>query len=94
MQIKLFFVESKSPFELLRSISDLGMKSTFPNIYVALKVIFTLRVTNCVVISIYLISQSLFVILSYNQILDLDGGPEKNRAMGPRLPLRRPCLDI
>ena len=48
LQIKLFFVESKSPFELLRSISDLGIRSTFPNIYVALKVIFTLHVTNCV----------------------------------------------
>ena len=30
LQIKLFYVESKSPFELLRSISDLGIKSTFP----------------------------------------------------------------
>ena len=32
-----------------------------------------------IVISIYLISQCLYVILSYNQILDSDGGPEKNR---------------
>ena len=22
----------------------------------------------------------------------MDGGPEKNRALGPRLPLRRPCI--
>ena len=47
LQLKSFFGESKSPFELLRSISDLGMKSTFPNVYVALKMFLTLPVTNC-----------------------------------------------
>ena len=46
LQIKIIFVESKSQFELLRSISELGIKSTFPNIYVALKIIRILPVTN------------------------------------------------
>ena len=37
-------------------------------------------------ISIYFITQSLYVILSYNHILDLDAGPEKNRALGLAYP--------
>ena len=41
----IFFVESKSLFELLRS--NLGMNSTFPNVYVAHKIFLTLPVRKC-----------------------------------------------
>ena len=38
----------------------------------------------------YFIAQSLYVNLIYSQLLDLDRGPEKNRALEPSIPLRRP----
>ena len=45
LQIKSFFVASKSLFELLRS--ELRTKSTFLNVYVAHKIFLTLPATKC-----------------------------------------------